>query len=234
MLKLESVTGGYGGKVVLNGVTLSVFKNEIVGLVGPNGSGKSTVLKSIFGMVQVSDGKILYNNTPIQNQRPSVNAKAGICYIPQGSKVFDKLTVQDNLELGGVSINDRKLLHERIKQMYIDFPVLKQFQNTLAGKLSGGQRQMVGFCRGLIMHPDFILVDEPSIGLAPSLVKQTIDLIRGLRDNYNTTVLIVEQNVRALLEIADRVYLLSSGKIVHEEEYVDQDTESRLRELFLK
>ncbi len=234
MLELKSVVGGYGDKKVLNGISLSVGDAEIVGLVGPNGSGKSTVLKSVFGMVKVDSGEILYKGDPIQNRKSFLNVKAGICYIPQGNKVFDKLTVQENLEMGGALINDRKLLLQRIDDMYDKFSQLKIYKNTSAGRLSGGERQMVGFCLGLIMNPCFLLVDEPSIGLAPKLVSMTIELISSIRENYHTSILIVEQNVRALLTIADRVYLIRMGNIVHEEKKVDENTESFLRELFLK
>jgi branched-chain amino acid transport system ATP-binding protein len=234
MLDLQSVVAGYGEKQVLYDVSLKINPSEIVGLVGPNGSGKSTVLKSIFGMVKVNSGEINYKGEAIQNRKPSHNATAGICYIPQGSKVFDRLTVQENLEMGGVLIQKRSELNERIASMYDQFPKLKQYRTSPAGRLSGGERQMVGICRGLIMHPDMMLIDEPSIGLAPVLVQQTIELIGSIRESLRTTVLIVEQNVPAMLKIADRVYLLSTGKVIHEEKTISQDTEPRLRELFLK
>jgi ABC-type branched-subunit amino acid transport system ATPase component len=234
MLDLRSVDAGYGEKQVLYGASLQINPSEIVGLVGPNGSGKSTVLRSIFGMVKVSSGEIRYKGEPIQNRKPSLNAAAGISYIPQGRMVFDRLTVQENLEMGGILIQKRSELNDRIASMYEQFPKLKQYRNSPAGRLSGGERQMVGFCRGLIMHPDMILIDEPSIGLAPVLVQQTMDLIHSIRENFKTTVLIVEQNVPAMLKIADRVYLLSTGKVIHEEITVDNETEQRLRALFLK
>lgn len=233
MLKMESVNAGYGDKVVLEDVTLTVKKSEIVGLVGPNGSGKSTALKSIFGIVRVNRGKIIYYDDEIQNKQPSEIAKSGICYIPQGGKVFTKLTVQENLEMGGILIKDRKELDRRISNIYNNFTNLKKYKNVLAGRLSGGEQQMVGFCRGLVMSPEMMLVDEPSIGLAPKLVDQTMEIIKKIRENYNATILIVEQNVRALLSIADRVYLLNTGRIIHEEKKIDSDSEKRLRDIFL-
>lgn len=233
MLKMESVNAGYGDKVVLEDVTLTVKKSEIVGLVGPNGSGKSTALKSIFGIVRVNRGKIIHYDDEIQNKQPSEIAKSGICYIPQGGKVFTKLTVQENLEMGGILIKDRKELDRRISNIYNNFTNLKKYKNVLAGRLSGGEQQMVGFCRGLVMSPEMMLVDEPSIGLAPKLVDQTMEIIKKIRENYNATILIVEQNVRALLSIADRVYLLNTGRIIHEEKKIDSDSEKRLRDIFL-
>lgn len=233
MLELKSVKAGYHEKQVLNGVSLSVGESEIVGLVGPNGSGKSTVLKSVFGMLKPSEGEILFNGEAIQGRSPSENVKAGISYIPQGSKVFSNLTVQENLEMGGVLLDDRKALKERVETLYERFPKLKTYRNKVAGKLSGGERQMVGFCIGLMMNPKFILVDEPSIGLAPQLVEQTMQLIAGAREDRGVSVLIVEQNVRAMLTIADRVYLLKTGTISYAEPQVDEGTEQRLRERFL-
>jgi ABC-type branched-subunit amino acid transport system ATPase component len=233
MLKLENVVAGYGGKTVLNGVSLEINVSEICGLVGPNGSGKSTILKSIFGLVRVSSGKINYRDDPIQNRKSSLNVQDGISYIPQGGRVFSKLTVQENLEMGGVLIKDRKRLKERVDRLYERFPRLKDYRNIPAGNLSGGERQMVGFSIGLVMGPDFLLIDEPSIGLAPRLVGRTMDLIREIREKFNTAVLMVEQNVRALLAVAERVYLLRNGEIVYQEDAIDKETESRLRKRFL-
>ena len=234
MLELKSVSAGYGDKIVLKDVSLKVNKSEIIGLVGPNGSGKSTVLKSIFGIVKVSNGEIIYEDKAIQNKQPSDISKSGICYIPQGGKVFTKLTVHENLEMGGVLIREREVLNKRISNIYENYPKLKDYKNVPAGRLSGGEQQMVGFCRGLVMNPETILVDEPSIGLAPMLVEQTMDLIEKIREKFNTTVLIVEQNVHAMLNIVDRIYLLSTGKIIHEETQIKPETEQRLRDLFLQ
>lgn len=233
MLDVNNISAGYGEKLVLNGVTLHVGESEIVGLVGPNGSGKSTVLKSIFGLLKVSDGTVVYQGEAIQNRVSADNVRAGICYIPQGSKVFPHLTVQENIEMGGVLIDDRKLLQQRVEEMYEKFPKLREYRNKPAAKLSGGERQMVGFCVGLMMKPKLLLVDEPSIGLAPQLVAQTMELIANCREEFSTSVLIVEQNVRAMLTVADRAYLLKTGRIVHEEGSVDGGTEQRLRDLFL-
>lgn len=234
LLELKSVVAGYGGKRVLHGVDLKIQRNEIVGLVGPNGSGKSTVLKSIFGMVKVSKGKIIYKEEDIKNRKTSKNNEDGICYIPQSNNTFDKLTVHENLLMGGILLKDRKELEKKIETVYDKFPKLRNYKNKICGNLSGGERQMVGIGRGLVMNPCFILIDEPSIGLAPVLVKRTMDLIWELKHKYKIAVLIVEQNVPSLLEIADRLYLLSSGKVIHEECAIDKSTINRIGELFLK
>lgn len=233
MLKVDNISAGYGDKLVLKGATLDIGESEIVGLVGPNGSGKSTVLKSIFGLLKVSEGSISYNDQFIHNRISAENVKSGICYIPQGSKVFPHLTVQENMEMGGVLLRDEHELQARIANLYDKFPKLKEYRNKPAARLSGGERQMVGFCVGLIMNPKLLLVDEPSIGLAPQLVAQTMELIANCREEFKASILIVEQNVRAMLTIADRVFLLKTGRIVHEEKTVDDNTEQRLRELFL-
>lgn len=233
MLQMVNVVAGYGDKTVLNGVSLELKESEVLGLVGPNGSGKSTVLKTIFGLVGVSSGDVLYRSVPIQNRKSSLNVQDGIGYIPQGNAIFDKLTVQENLEMGGVLLKDRKLLQERVESMYDRFPKLKRYRSTPAGRLSGGERQIVGFSIGLVMNPACLLVDEPSIGLAPKLVEQTMELIAEIRDHFHTAVLLVEQNVPALLRVSDRVCLLRVGEIVYRQDAVDEETENRLREHFL-
>lgn len=234
MLKMKSVTGGYGEKKVLRGVDLELRDNEILGLVGPNGSGKSTVLKAIFGMLKVDDGDILLNGEQIKNRSTSQNVLSGISYVPQGNRVFDKLTVQENIEMGGVLLKDSRVLRERIEQLYEQYPKLKPYRNKAARKLSGGERQMVGICMGLVMQPKILLIDEPSIGLAPRLVEQSMNMIKEIHEKNKVTVLMVEQNVHALLSVADRVYLLRQGNIVHEEKRVNENTIDHLRELFLQ
>lgn len=233
MIELKDVVGGYGQKRVLNEVSLYIRASEIVGLVGPNGSGKSTVLKSIYGLVKVQTGDILFEGIKIQNRKPSINAANGIGYIPQGNKIFDRLNVQENLELGGFFLRDQKELNQRIDQIYKLFPVLAAHRTKVAGKLSGGERQMLGISRGLIMNPKLILLDEPSIGLAPKLVKQTMELIKKVRDRFETTILVVEQNVREVLKVVERVYVLRLGTIILEETEVGVGSEKKIKEVFL-
>src|SRR4030043_1628709 len=169
MLEVNEIIGGYGEKRILNQVSFYVAPSEIVGLAGPNGSGKSTVLKSIYGFLRIDEGKILYGGMEIQNRKPSLNAAEGIGYIPQGNKIFDRLTVFENLELGGFVLRDQKELSEGVRDVCELCPVLAENKNRIAGKLSGGERQILGLCRGLIQKPKLILFDEPSIGLAPKL-----------------------------------------------------------------
>jgi len=233
MIELKDVVGGYGQKRVLNEVSLYIKHSEIVGLVGPNGSGKSTVLKSIYGLVKVQSGDIFFQGIKIQNRKPSVNAAKGIGYVPQGNKIFDRLNVQENLELGGFFLRDQKELNQRIDQIYRLFPVLAANRTKIAGKLSGGERQMLGISRGLIMNPKLILLDEPSIGLAPKLVRQTMELINKIKIRFDTTILVVEQNVREVLKVVERVYVLRLGKIILEETKVGAGSEKKIKEVFL-
>jgi len=234
MLELKNVVGGYGEKIILNKVSFHVYPREIVGLVGPNGSGKSTVLKSIYGLVRVEEGDILFERVRIQNRKPSINAAEGIGYVPQGNKIFDRLTVKENLELGGFVLKDKRELLRRVQAVYEIFPVLKLHRDKIAGKMSGGERQILGISRGLIQNPRLILLDEPSVGLAPKLVNLTMGTIRQIRDQFKVTILAVEQNVREVLRIVDRAYVLRLGKIIMEEAKVTQATERKIREVFLR
>jgi branched-chain amino acid transport system ATP-binding protein len=233
MLKVNEVIGGYGEKRILNKVSFYVAPSEIVGLAGPNGSGKSTVLKSIYGFLRIDEGKILYGGMEIQNRRPSFNAAEGIGYIPQGNKIFDRLTVFENLELGGFVLRDKKEVLRRIDEIYELFPVLKTNRDRIAGKMSGGERQMLGISRGLIQNPKLILIDEPSVGLAPKLVGLTMGTIKKIRNQFKVTLLVVEQNVREVLKIVDRAYVLRLGRIILEESNVTPESEQRIRSVFL-
>jgi branched-chain amino acid transport system ATP-binding protein len=233
MLYVNQITGGYGQKRILNQVSFHITPSEIVGLVGPNGSGKSTILKAIYGLLKVDGGEILFLGSQIHNRKPSINAAEGIGYVPQGSKIFDRLSVQENLELGGFVLRDKKELFRRIDEVYALFPVLARNRNRFAGKLSGGERQILGLSRGLIQNPRLILLDEPSIGLSPKLVSLTMNTICQIRKQFSITILVVEQNVREVLKVVDRVYVLRLGQITLEERQVDSQTENKIRQVFL-
>lgn len=233
MLNVKEISGGYGQKRILNHVSFHITPSEIVGLVGPNGSGKSTVLKAIYGLLRIDEGQIFFEGTQIQNRKPSVNAAQGVGYIPQGNKIFDRLSVQENLELGGYVLRDKGELSRRIREIYELFPVLAQNKNRLAGKFSGGERQILGLSRGLIQKPKLILLDEPSIGLSPKLVSLTMQTIRQIRDRFAITILVVEQNVREVLKITGRIYVLRLGQITLEETTVNPRTEEKIRQVFL-
>jgi branched-chain amino acid transport system ATP-binding protein len=168
---------GYGQKQVLNGVSLHVNEGEIVALLGPNGAGKSTVLKTIFGLLRAWEGVVMWNGVAIQNRRPAQNVRDGLAYVPQGSRVFADLTVQENLEVGGFILRDRRQIQERMERVFCLFPILAERRQQLAGKLSGGERQMLALGKALMTQPRLLLLDEPSLGLAPQVTREVLNVI---------------------------------------------------------
>jgi branched-chain amino acid transport system ATP-binding protein len=216
LLRVEGLRSGYGQKQVLNGVSLHVNEGEIVALLGPNGAGKSTVLKTIFGLLRAWDGVVMWNGVAIQNRRPAQNVRDGLAYVPQGSRVFADLTVQENLEVGGFILRDRRQIQERMEQVFRLFPILAKRRQQLAGKLSGGERQMLALGKALMTQPRLLLLDEPSLGLAPQVTREVLNVIRRLNSELGTAILLVEQNVREALTIAHRVYVLRIGEVVLE------------------
>ncbi len=216
MLDVIDLETGYGAKQVINGITLKVQQGEMVALVGHNGSGKSTLLKAIFGLLKVWQGKILYEGKEIQNRSPLENIREGIGFVPQGNRVFTELTVWENLEMGGYTLNDHTLLRDRIEQVFDLFPVLRGRARQIAGTLSGGEQQMLALANALILSPKLLLLDEPSLGLSPGLVNKAFEKIVEVNKRLETTILIVEQKVKKILGLADRVYILKMGKVIHE------------------
>lgn len=215
-LKVENLDAGYGKKEVLYKISLSVEQKEIVALIGPNGSGKSTLLKAIFGLLKPYRGSILFEEKNIVGRNPSEIIKMGISFVPQGGEIFPDLTVQENLELGGYILKDNLENKNRIYKVFQFFPILNDRKNYLASSLSGGEKQMLALGMALMLIPKMILLDEPSIGLSPKLVKKIMENIRELKKKTGAGILLVEQNVRQALKIADRVYILKLGRIVRE------------------
>ena len=216
----------------MDGVSLGVEQCEIAALVGPNGAGKSTLLKTIFGLVATRQGSITFNGVPLQNRNPAANAQDGLAYIPQGARVFSELTVAENLEMGayaGVGTANKQARHDAILDI---FPVLGDREHQIAAQLSTGEKQMLAIARGLMVRPDLLLVDEPSLGLAPKLGHQVIQTLARLREEWGTTILLVEQNVGEALDIADRVHVLRLGKLALTQQAEDL-TLDVLREAFL-
>lgn len=214
LLAVRDLRSGYGQKRVLNGVSLDVKSGEIVALLGPNGAGKSTMLKTIFGLLPAWEGAVIFNGTAIQNRRPAQNVRGGLAYVPQGSRAFADLTVQENLELGGFVLQDKRQIQERMERVFHLFPTLAERHRQLAGKLSGGERQMLALERALMTDPCLLLLDEPSLGLAPQVTREVLDTIKRLNTELGTAILLVEQNVREALSIAHRVYVLRMGEVV--------------------
>ncbi len=219
MLRVRSLVTHYGGIQALKGVSLHVDKGEIVALVGANGAGKTTILNTICGMVPSSSGEVLFDGKPVTNTAPERLVRMGLSQVPEGRQVFAPMTVLDNLHLGAYqrSRSDKKReLKSDLDFIYGVFPILKERSKQQAGTLSGGEQQMLAIGRALMSRPKMLLLDEPSVGLAPLVVKEIFRVISRFRD-LGTTVLLVEQNAKASLGIADRGYVLETGKIILED-----------------
>lgn len=215
LLQLNNVTVQYGGVTALDGTSVSIDEGEVVALMGPNGAGKSTILRAIFGLAPVTEGEVRWEGhafTPV----PHEVVDRGIAFVPQGRRVFSNLTVEENLEMGGIKVRETRLVRERISELYELFPVLKQKRKEKSGSLSGGQQQMLAIARGLMTDPKVLLLDEPSLGLAPKVVKEIFALVKEINERRNTAVVIVEHNIKSLLTIATRGYILDKGRVVTE------------------
>lgn len=214
MLTLTDVSSGYGRVDVLKRINLEVGEGEVVCLVGANGAGKSTLLKTISNLVVPSAGSITFMGRDITRKRPDDIVRAGISHVPEGRQIFASLTVEQNLLLGAYVHGSKKNDLERLYAVVLDlFPVLKMRFLAKAGSLSGGEQQMLAMARGLMSEPKLLLLDEPSLGLAPLLVAQILAIVKGLRER-GISILLVEQNVSAALHIADSAYIIETGRIV--------------------
>lgn len=231
LLEIRELTAGYGDREVLHDISLAIRPGEIVALLGPNGAGKSTLLKAVFGLVAVTHGAVIYDGNNIRNGRPVTNLRDGLCYLPQGSRVFADMTVRENLEVAGLVL-PRDEARRRICELRDVFPDLAPLENQKAGSLSTGQKQMVAMARAVLLKPRLLLADEPSLGLSPSLTRASLDSLRELTSQMNAAVLLVEQNVKEALDVATRVYVLRLGRVVLEARSSDM-TSDRIRNAFL-
>ncbi|OBS09324.1 ABC transporter ATP-binding protein [Acidihalobacter prosperus] len=210
MLKVDNLVAGYTpGVPILRGATIEVMPGEIVTVLGPNGAGKSTLIKSIAGLVPVFSGKVTLEDRDITALAPHTMVQQGLAYVPQTNNVFARLSVQENLEMGAYTRKEG--LEQRLEETYELFPDLARLRHHPAGKLSGGQRQMVAFGRALMVSPKLLMLDEPSAGLSPKLVGMVFKNVQEVRDT-GVTILMVEQNAKAGLMISDRGYVLAEGK----------------------
>ena len=214
MLELIDVHAGYGRAAVLQGVSLHVTQGEIVTLIGSNGAGKSTALRTISGLVPTRQGQIRFLSQAISDRPSHAIVRAGLAHVPEGRRLFGDMTVRENLLLGGYT-GSRRESDERLARAYAWFPLLAERDRQLAGSLSGGEQQMVAIARGLMADPKLLLLDEPSLGLAPKLVAQVAEMIRTVRAR-GVTILLVEQNANLALQLCDRGYVLQVGRIVLE------------------
>jgi branched-chain amino acid transport system ATP-binding protein len=213
LLELRDVRAGYGRITVLWDISLEVSEGGLVALIGANGAGKTTTIKAVIGLVQVSSGQILFRGKEITNQHPWRIAELGIGLVPEGARVFPELTVQENLLVGGIQINDKKTLWNRMEYVFQLFPVLEERKKQPAGTLSGGERQMLAIARALMNKPELLLVDEISMGLMPLLVQKVFETLVHLNKS-GISILIAEQNVKDVLKIASFAYVIENGRIV--------------------
>jgi len=213
MLKLDNVQAGYGNILALKNVSLEIKQGEIITLIGANGAGKSTTLMTISGVVSCRSGKILFQGKEIQHKNSDDIVKMGLCQVPEGRHIFPQLTVRENLDMGAFLRNDKAEIKRDIEYVFSLFPILAERQNQDGGTLSGGEQQMLAMSRALMARPQLLLLDEPSMGLAPLVIKQIFEIIKQINKENNTTIFLVEQNANQALHIADRGYVIENGAI---------------------
>jgi len=215
LLDVKDLNVLYGDTQILWDLSFHIDEGEIVALLGPNGAGKSTVLKAISGIVKPVSGKIYYREMNITDYSPYQRVELGITQIPEGRLIFPRLTVYDNLRVAAYTARARKRFKETLEFIYSLFPILRERRSQLAGSLSGGEQQMLAIARGLITNPELLMLDEPSLGLAPKIVTEILSLIPKLREQ-GYTILLVEQNAVQSLQLVDRAYIMESGRIIKE------------------
>jgi branched-chain amino acid transport system ATP-binding protein len=215
LLELKDVSVQYGGVHALSNCSISLDEGEVVALMGPNGAGKSTALKAMFGIAPIAHGNVMWEGRTI-HPLPHEMVTRGIAFVPQGRRVFSDLTVHENLEVGAVTVRDKKIIAERIANLYDMFPILREKKNKKSGTLSGGQQQMLAIARGLMCDPKVLLLDEPSLGLSPKVVKEVFAFIKEINEKRNTAIVVVEHNLKSLLTVATRGYVLDKGKVIAE------------------
>ena len=213
MLEIKDLYVSYGMMEVLHGVSVNVEDDELVSIIGPNGAGKTTLIKTVMGLVKPTSGSIIYNGQDITHLPAHKRAALGIGYVPEGRRVFGKLSVEDNLKMGAYELKDKAEIKKNMDMVYEIFPRLGERAKQLASTMSGGEQQMLAIGRALMLDPKMLLIDEVSMGLMPIMVNTCFDVIKKLNDS-GITVLVVEQNANKALKIADRGYVLETGKIV--------------------
>ena len=215
LLNLVDISVHYDAVVALDEASLGVRKGEVVAVMGPNGAGKSTVLKAIMGLAPVVGGEVYWRQKLLEAATHEI-VKEGISFVPQGRRVFTHLTVQENLEMGCLYLEDSTEKARRLESVMELFPILYQKRDDLASQMSGGQQQMLALGRGLMAAPEVLLLDEPTLGLAPIVVKEVFHKVAEISDRLSTTILVVEHNIKGVLEIVDRAYVLDKGRVVHD------------------
>jgi branched-chain amino acid transport system ATP-binding protein len=234
VLTCDAIDVSYGRVDVLRGLCLTADHGQILTVLGPNGSGKSTMLKAVAGVVRVRNGSVRLHDDDITKHEVGARVRAGITLVPQGRRLFGGMTVEENLRLGAyIHRANPSLIDEMLERWMQFFPVLKDKRHLRAGGLSGGEQQMVAVARGLMSQPKLLLLDEPSLGIAPKISAELAGMLPALRDEHGITIVLVEQNVRLALEVADRVIVLKSGRNALEGSPRDFDDKARLTEIYL-
>ena len=233
MLQIRSLDVAYGGLHALSGVSLDVAQGEFVAVVGPNGAGKSTLFKTISGTVAPVAGKITYKGMDLLAVSPGERAHHGIAHVPEGRQVFASMTVMENLEMGAYTRNGRTRWRELLPMILALFPVLQVRREQLAGTLSGGEQQMLAIGRGLASAPELLMLDEPSMGLAPTVVDAIFERIHQIHREHGITILLVEQRVAEALESCDRGYVLETGRVVMQGTHTELMADARVKRAYL-
>ncbi len=232
MLSVQDLEVYYGVINAIKGISFDVKDGEIVTLIGANGAGKTTILQTLSGLIKPKSGKITYEGQDLLKIEPYNIVRNGIAHVPEGRRIFPNMTVEDNLELGGYILDDKDAIEDGFQRAYKSFPRLEERRKQLAGTLSGGEQQMLAIGRALMTKPKIVLMDEPSMGLAPILVGEIFDIIKRVND-LGTTVLLVEQNANMALSIADRAYVLETGQIVTSGDAKDLMNNDDIRKAYL-
>jgi branched-chain amino acid transport system ATP-binding protein len=232
MLSIEKISASYGMIQILRDVSFQVKEKEVVSIIGPNGAGKTTLVKTIIGLLHPRSGEIRFRGESIEKLPPYQIVKKGIALIPEGREIFPRLTVEENLKLGAYAAKGKRTVKEAKERVYQIFPVLKKKEKALAQTLSGGEQQMLVICRSLMSNPDLLILDEPSLGLAPLIVEKVLDTVRKINEE-GVTILLVEQNIRESLDAADRGYVLEQGKIIMEGKSRELLCDNHIKEVYL-
>jgi len=232
MLEVENVSAAYGLIQILWDVSFKIKEKEIVSIIGPNGAGKTTLVKTIMGLLPAKNGTIRFKGENIEKLPTYEIVKKGVTLIPEGREIFPKMTVEENMLLGAYTIKDKNAVKESKERNYQIFPVLKKKEKALAQTLSGGEQQMLVICRSLMSNPELLILDEPSLGLAPIIVGKVLDTLRKINEE-GVTILLVEQNIRDSLNIADRGYVLEEGKIIIEGKGRELLSNEHIKEVYL-
>ena len=216
ILTIEGVSSGYGKKAVVRDLDLVLESGEILLMLGHNGAGKTTLMRTIFGLLRPAAGRIRFEEREINRRSPAENVADGIAFVPQGHGIFRTLSVRDNLELGAFVLNDQSKLASRLAVVFELFPILKERERQIGGTLSGGQQQMLAIGMALMHEPRLLILDEPSIGLAPNLVERVMSSVQRVNESFGVSILIVEQNIKQSLPIAGRVAVMKTGRKIYD------------------